>query len=294
MTRVRKSCRRLAWVALVLLALCASCNQERNESIRLMNRGLEYVERGDMGKAVTFLDKASQADETNDRAFFYLGMIQYQKLGLVDKAEFNLRKAIDLNNEDYEYHYHLGSLLSKTRKWVAAINAFEAALQLKPDHSQSHYRLARALEIEAQFDRAQAEYVEAIKANPRFPEAYNALGNLYVRFEKYAHAIQVFKNGIENNPKEPTNYNDLGLVYSKQKRYDEAILQFQHALERKRSYVGAMFNLGMAYAHNEDKSSAVKHLEGYLSRQSSGEDPSRVQAAQEMIYKLQREDDKTP
>ena len=282
---------RWAMVCFVVVALVAACNQARNESIRLMNRGLEAYQRGDIGTAVQLLEDASKADETHDRVFYYLGLIQFQKMELLDRAEFNLKRAIDLNSDDHDYHYQLGSLYARQRKWVPAINAFESALAVKVDHSESHFRLARALEAEARFDRAQTEYIEAIKLNPRFPEAYNHLGNLYFRFEKYAHAIQVFKNAIENNPDEPTNHNDLGLVYSQQKRYDEAIRQFAAALKLKRGYVGAMFNLGMAYAHNDNPEKAVEYLEQYLSRQTLSEDPARVDAAQEMIVKLERSDD---
>ncbi|MFN3201893.1 MAG: tetratricopeptide repeat protein [Bradymonadia bacterium] len=274
-------------LSFTLLVTVSGCNQARTESIRHMNKGVERFQRGDIAKAVSHLEDAVKSDPTNDKAFYYMGLIQYQRMNVPEKGADNLKKAIKINGEDHQYHYHLGNLLSRQKSWVPAINAFEKALAKKPDHAESHYRLARALEMEGKFDRAQEAYGSAIRSRPRFPEAYNALGNLYVRFEKYPQAIQVFKNAIENVPRESINHNDLGLVYARQNRNAEAIQQFKKALEIKPSYASAVFNLGVAYANNGEDEQALKFLRAYLSRRSAADDPVRVGTAQAMATRLE-------
>lgn len=276
-----------ALVALILMISVTGCNQARTESIRHMNQGVESFQHGNLSKAISHLEDAVKADPVNDQAWYYMGLIQYQRMNAPEKGATNLRKAIEINGENHEYHYHLGNLLSREKDWVGAINAFEKALSKKRDHAESHYRLARALEMEGKFDRAQEAYGDAIRNRPRFAEAYNALGNLYVRFEKYPQAIQVFKNASENIPREPINYNDLGLVYARQNRNAEAIQQFKKALEIKPSYASAVFNLGMAYANNGEDKQALKYLKAYLSRRSAADDPVRVGTAQAMATRLE-------
>ena len=275
----------LLWSALLLLA--TGCNQHRNESIRLMNQGIAAAKRDKATAAVDFLGQATLKDPKNHKAFFYKGLVQYQKLGELAKGEADLRRAIEIDATDLDYHYHLGLVLLGKKEWVQAVDAFEHAIKLQADHSESHIRLGVALEHLEKFDRAQESYHQAVKLDPRRPEGYNSLGNLYRRFEKLSHAAQVFKNGIENNPTFARNYADLGVVYQALKRYDDAIAQFRKALELDRGDSGILFNLGMAYLSSDDRSAALRHLKRYLSHKNAGEDPIRIRVAQNMIARLE-------
>lgn len=280
----------LVSLALLLapLALSTGCNQERNESIRLMNKGIEYYKRNKPTEALDQLAEAAEVDPSNDRAIFYQGLIEYQRLGRYDQGEKNIRRAIELNADDYEYHYHLGALLLRKKEYAQAVHAFEKAIELEPDHAESHLRLGQALEGLGKYDRAQEEYAAAIRANPRLAEAYHALGGLYLRFEQYAHAAQVLKNGIENNPAYAGNYRELGLVYQAQNRFDDAVAQFERARSLDPGDATLLFNLGMTHASNDNAQKALQFLENYLVNRTAAEDPVRVRMAQEKIARLEQ------
>ena len=263
------------------------CHQERNDSIRLMNEGLSLFKREKAYKALDLLGQAAEVDPTNHRAFYYQGLINLQKVGNPAKAEQLLRKAIAITDKNYEYHYHLGSALLENKNPRAAVEPLRSAIALRASHAQSHMRLGMAYEKIGEVDKAQEAYREAIRQNPRFPESYNALGNLYLRYEKPTHAAQVFKNGIENNPSWARNYHDLGLVYQEQKRLDEAIGNFEKSFGLDPGNLGAAFNLGMAHADKGSKRNALRYLKTYMVNRRGTEDPIRVQAAQEMIYRLE-------
>jgi tetratricopeptide (TPR) repeat protein len=277
------------WLGLALLvaALLGACNQERNESIRLMNKGLGLFKQNKLTEALHQLDEAGRIDPSNERAFFYKGLIAYQKLGRLDEGEQAIRRAIEINGGDAEFRYHLGTILAKKGEWRAAISELEQGIKVDPEHAESHLRLGISLERTEQYDRAQSSYVQAIKLNPRLPEAYNALGNLYRRFDQISHAAQVFRNGVENNPAFSLNYHDLGLVYQAQKRFTDAIRQFKRAQTLDPGNAGALFNLGMTYAANDDPAAAIKELKVYLSRRTAAEDGLRVQIAQDTITRLE-------
>jgi tetratricopeptide (TPR) repeat protein len=274
---------------LAFVSMTTGCHQERNESIRLMNAGLAKFKREKPFQAMDLLGRAGEVDPTNHRAFYYQGLIQSQKLGNLPKAEEFLRKAIAVTDKNYEYHYHLGSVLLDNKDPRSAIGALKSAIALRGSHAESHLRLGMALEETGEIDKAQESYRESIRQNPRFPEAYNALGNLYLQYEHPSHAAHVFKNGIENNPSWARNYHDLGLVYQGQKRLEAAISNFEKSLGLDPANVGAAFNLGMAHADRGAKRDALRYLNAYLVNRGGTEDPLRVQAAQEMIHRLEAE-----
>ena len=72
--------------------IMVGCHQERNESIRLMNKGLERAKQDKLSQAVDFLQKAAEADPTNHRALYYTGLIYGQKYGDAAKAETFFRQ----------------------------------------------------------------------------------------------------------------------------------------------------------------------------------------------------------
>ncbi|MCA9527422.1 MAG: tetratricopeptide repeat protein [Myxococcales bacterium] len=269
------------------VAPLAGCNRERNESIRMMNKGLALYRAQRTPEAIKELEEAVRTDPKNDKAYLYLGMIQYQRLGDLGTAEKNLRRAIELKADAFEAHYHLGATLSRKDEWKAAAGEFEEALKLRPDHAESHLRLGYAMEQLDKYDRAQEAFHEAIRANPRLPEAYNALGNLYRRFEKYSHAAQVLKNAVENNPGYAANYHDLGLVYQEQKRFDDAISQLEKARTLDPSNPTILFNLGMTYLAAKNGMKALDNLRAYVGRRTASEDAIRVQTARDIITRLE-------
>lgn len=284
----RLSARLATLLVLGLLLPLAGCNMDRNESIRLMNKGIALYKAKRTGEALEHLSQATAKDAKNQRAYLYLGMIQYQRVGDDAGGEKNLRKAIELKPDDYEAQYHLGALLMRKKDWRAAASAFEAAIKAKPDHAESHLRLGYAMDNLEKFDRAQEAYRDSIKADPRRPEAYNALGNLYRRFEKYSHAAQVLKNAIENNPDYGANYHDLGLVYQEQKRFPDAIRQLEKARLLDPGNATILFNLGMTYISAKDPAKALDNLRAYLGRRTAREDPIRVSTARDLIARLEK------
>ena len=84
---------RWRWLGLSVLvvALLAGCNQERNESIRLMNKGLSLFKRDKLTEALRQLDEAGRVDPANARAFFYKGLIAYRRMGRLDEGEEAIR-----------------------------------------------------------------------------------------------------------------------------------------------------------------------------------------------------------
>ena len=78
---------RTVLTCVVTSLLCLGCYQERNESIRLMNQGLQQAKNNKSANAIKFLKQSAETDPTNHRAYFYEGMIRSQKMGESEQAE---------------------------------------------------------------------------------------------------------------------------------------------------------------------------------------------------------------
>jgi len=92
-------------------------------------------------------------------------------------------------------HYAIALVETDLGKIVEAIQSYQSAASLAPEHI--------------------------------FP--WNSLGNLNCMLDRYDDAIAAFREGIEHNPKDAISWNGLGDVYHKLGRFEDAIAAYQLA-----------------------------------------------------------------
>ena len=112
-----------------------------------------------------------------------------------------------------------------------AIDAYQRALELDPDHADAHLNLGRLLHEEADFEAAEHHYRAALTG----PDA-----------------------------DETARFN-LGVVLEDQERFDEALEAYAAVLEADPSYADAHYNLAGLYERLDQKDTAVRHLKAYKS-----------------------------
>jgi len=74
-----------------------------------------------------------------------------------ERAQALLQKSIALDDNDWESHYQLGTLLADKRDWTAAAKEFNRSIELDPKQPLPHYHLARVYDRLGQGERAEAE-----------------------------------------------------------------------------------------------------------------------------------------
>lgn len=74
-----------------------------------------------------------------------------------------------------EYYNNQGKSAYDAGKMSVAINNFERAVKLNPNHAIAHYNLGIAYEKNTQYDKAMEEYREAIRADGSLPHLTTAL-----------------------------------------------------------------------------------------------------------------------
>jgi tetratricopeptide (TPR) repeat protein len=90
----------------------------------------------------------------------YLSSFLYGKslmIGHSARSEVLLRQSIGLNNEFWESHFELGTLLDEQGKFEEAAREFQRCVQLNPGDPVPHYRLARLYDRLGKTAEARAE-----------------------------------------------------------------------------------------------------------------------------------------
>jgi Flp pilus assembly protein TadD len=84
----------------------------------------EAVKAKDFGQAVTLLDKVLANDSSNANAWNYLAY-SHRKLGDLNKAEAEYKKALIINSEHTGAHEYLGELYVETGRLHLAVQLLE-------------------------------------------------------------------------------------------------------------------------------------------------------------------------
>jgi tetratricopeptide (TPR) repeat protein len=279
--------------SLALSGALSGCHPERAESIKLMNDGIKAFRGGNSISAIRSLELAGDVDPSNDRAFFYQGII-LNDLGRdtsnnerFEAAAKALKRCTEVNAKDPEAFYQLGVAQEALGRLEEAVQAFDQAIALKGGHGEAALRKGLALLVRRRFNDAQDAFQLAIRVKPQLTEPYQALATLYMRFRQAGPAAQVLKNAIENHPTVYEFKRDLGQVYEGQGQVMSAIPLYEaaHALDPSESTL--LFLLAKAYFKVSDMRSAEVYTRKFL-QQGARADKLEILAAKKMLLDISK------
>jgi tetratricopeptide (TPR) repeat protein len=213
--------------------------------------GFVFFERGYFGQSEVFFRKALQDDPNSAEALYGLGSayLQQQKtkeargcfervmqlhasypgtipnawnnLGILAAREGNtdlaiqyFQRALEIDPEHSIALQNLGSAYRQKKDWVQAKNALDRALALNPDDPEANYSLGMVYAQQNDTERAYQYLQKALVARPAYPEALNNLGILYLRTQRTTQAKQSFEQSIRVAPDYDQAYLNLARVYA--------------------------------------------------------------------------------
>lgn len=100
------------------------------------------------------------------------------KAGNVDCAVEELETATHLDNSNHKAFSYLGAAYAAKGRYNAAIGAFKMAEQLAPGVASIHYNIAQAYEAADVPSEAEYEYERALECDPDYTKAVEALNKL--------------------------------------------------------------------------------------------------------------------
>lgn len=145
-----------------------------------------------------------------------------------------LKKVIELNPDDAESKYQLGSIYFAQEDYEGANACFDEAIQLNPDNPDYHFAIGLTYEKKELFDEAVTSLQKAAELNPENPEVYYRLGIIFDFQEKYKEAVKFFQKAIDLNPKNADYHQSLGFTYESMDQHKDAVNCYKKVFSLKK------------------------------------------------------------
>ena len=281
-----------------LLPACNLTSQARVDSIKLMNEGIQQLNKNNMSGAERAMSEAIKADPTHAEAYLNLGKLYRKQQKWVD-AEKAFRGAIE-NSESPkgEYYFELGSVqiaqsnepgtsrAEQEAKWREAISSFSEAIAADPNLYKAHYEMGRLHEKFDEPEQADEAFRNCIKINGKYSPCFVSLGNMYIDYGFSNIAMAVLETGTKVNDTDADMWNGMGRALQALNRPKEAVDAYKKAQRINPDKPEVMFNLGMAYAEIPMRKEAEETLNEFISK--AGNSPEHIKkAAQDTIVRMQ-------
>lgn len=190
----------------------------------IFNLALAYKRQKKFDEAIAGYERLMQLDPRDHKPYLNLGEI-YLELEDIDRAIPLLQQAIKLEPERTSMaHNLLGAAYIEKKMLEPAEQELRKALEMRPRIPDAHYHLALLYEEREEFNKAIEEYKKEIELHPAAYPAHFNLAKLYGKTGYPDEQIEHFKESIKHNEDFANGYLFLAKAYlDSNKNFDEAI-----------------------------------------------------------------------
>ncbi len=176
-------------------------------------------------KGIEYFQEA--VDKDPNFALGYVGLTDAYLIDNQPKAEFVLRKALQLEDTLGEAHASSGfNSMFWHWAWGDAEREFKLAVELSPNYATAHQWYANYLAAMGRLDEAKAEMQRALELDPLSPNMHADLGQVYYFAHEYDQAITECRKALEIDPDFLFAHQYLFAAYPQTGRYNEAVDEF--------------------------------------------------------------------
>lgn len=143
-------------------------------------------------------------------------------------------------------HYMLGLSAWKSGQAAIALDAFDTALALDPNHVKSYINSSRVLLDTAHPDDALVRIERALDLDPESAECHRVKGRALYQIGNRDHAVETYKRAIQIDNEDAWSMNNLALILIEDGRFEEALPALARAVELRDDVAVFRNNLGMA------------------------------------------------
>jgi tetratricopeptide (TPR) repeat protein len=242
--------------------------------------GFIFFEAGYFAQAEVFFGQAVKDDPQSAEALYGLGSA-YLELQKRNNARDCFQRALQVR-ASYpgtipNSWNNLGILSAREGNTDLAIEYFQRALQIDPDHSISLQNLGTAYRMKKDWPQARRTLEHALALNPDDPEANYSLAMVFAQQNDPDRAYEYLQKALAARPAYPEALNNLGILYLRTRRSEQAIHSFEESIRLAPAYDQAYLNLSRIYAIQGDREKAKAILRKLLDQH-----PEHAQAKQEL------------
>ena len=197
--------------------------------------------------------------------------IEYLKLGLqgaelakkgeFDEAMEHFDKAIQLRPDHLRSYVNAAVALMEQGKADEALARLERALELDPKNSHAHGSMGVVLVRKGKIHEALTQFQTAVQLNPNYREAHSNLGKVLMETGRLEEATEHFQLASELDAEDPLGQLDLGNVLLARGKLDEAVACFERSVKLEPRFVAGRLMLGNLLAAKGSFEAAVVQLQ---------------------------------
>ena len=242
--------------------------------------GSAFYERGSLQQAEEFFRLAEKEDPGGAEPLYALGSVyleQQKRKEARECFERAVRSAADYPATLPNTWNNLGILAAREGNTDEAIEFFQKALGINPDHVVALQNLGNAYRQKKDWDAARKTLEHALALNPEDADANYGLGMVFAQLNDTGPAYEHLQKALAARPAYPEALNNLGILYLRTGRADEAKKSFAESIRVAPGFEQAYLNLARVYAIEGDKARARATLEELLKVH-----PEQAQARKEL------------
>ncbi len=182
-----------------------------------------------------------------------------ERLGDIEGAMVEYRKALRLNAQNAVAHSNLGGLLVLAGKPAEGESHLSEALRLDPENAGAYYNLGMLRVRQHRVDDAILHLAHAVRRKPELSDAHCTLGSLLCGRGMVEQGALHLSEALRFDPENATAHQRLGEVLIGQERMDEAISHLATAAGLEPEDASVWLSLGRAEFRRERYRVAIDH-----------------------------------
>jgi tetratricopeptide (TPR) repeat protein len=221
----------------------ASGRNKRAKAVQLFRDGLSFLSKDDCEKALPYFEKAVESDSNYAEAWAQTGFCN-EKLGKHAEALEASKKAVVLR-PSAESYFNIGLANFYLKQYKEASEAYRQSIKLDPyNGADAYYALGLVYRDWGKADEEIQAYKAAIRLRPDYTVAYERLGARYLRSKKFNEAVEIFRQLSTLKPGDANAPNNMGEALLELNRLNDAVESFRQSIRLKPDFGKAYYNLG--------------------------------------------------
>jgi tetratricopeptide (TPR) repeat protein len=245
-----------------VLLLLVGCNKEEDSKTHLQ-KGLDYMSKGEYEKAKLELKTSSQAGKDNAETYYALALLDEKNQHYRAMRE-NLQKTIELAPSKTEARLKLGRIQLLFNEPAAAIEQAEFILKELGDHSDALTLKASALVKQQKQEEALTIIDGILKVNPNHADALSLKAWIYMEKEDLSQALALIETAIKADPKNTSLHFFKIQLDAKGKNLDAVIADYNQLISLYPENQAFKITLAKIYAQAGKLKEADELLRGLI------------------------------
>lgn len=212
-------------------------------NITQTERAHDLLLNGKVDAAERLLKQVIRANPATGQAFYYLGLIDFQRGRFLKSAEL-IENAIACGEVDPTVYNNLGLAFLGDEQGQKAIKAFDLAIGLDGTYVLAWFNRGNACEQMGRTKDAQQSYERALTFDPYFALAHNNLGLIHQKNGDLTEAVACFEECLRIQPNYHLALNNLGFCQQLLGSAEVALDYYKAALQMLPKYTEANVNAG--------------------------------------------------